>query len=317
MHLKSHSECYALKLNTTQHLLIGANSRTEMVRWLRHLIAVKYHIYKPIIIPGTQRMIPWSNNSPKDHSIQVEYYYKDKYKAFESCCYERKKTSQVDVWVLQQISDLTAGKPGRHSSAWGSHFALVNDDSTVTVHWSVCGCSWKCVGVCSWVLFGTLHHTAAQLRARKKVGQTKGRPEVTGSTLETSTHRCVCVPIHLNRCTHIHEQTDRCTPSSQAASHLGDSYFRKERSIRTQFACSSPPCLLCYLLPLAFLVTTTLFFSFLRQHNTSHRFHPRFNLGNSPNLSTLFHPLCVFLFPPCTLSCVTPESRLADKVTVS
>lgn len=47
----------------------------------------------------------------------MEYYYEGNDKAFESCCYEMEKTYPLDVWVLEQIADLTAGKPGRHSSA--------------------------------------------------------------------------------------------------------------------------------------------------------------------------------------------------------
>ena len=44
----------------------------------------------------------------------MEYYYEGDDKMLESCCYER---YPLDVWVLEQIADLTAGEPGRHPIA--------------------------------------------------------------------------------------------------------------------------------------------------------------------------------------------------------
>lgn len=62
-------------------------------------------------------LICLSNNALKDQSIQVGYYYEGNDKAFESCHYEIQKTYPMDVWVLEKIADLTAGKAGRRTSA--------------------------------------------------------------------------------------------------------------------------------------------------------------------------------------------------------
>lgn len=43
----------------------------------------------------------------------MEYYYECNDKTSESCCYKMVKTYLVDVWVLEQIADFTAGKTGR------------------------------------------------------------------------------------------------------------------------------------------------------------------------------------------------------------
>lgn len=104
---------------------------------------------------------------------------------------------------------------------------------------------------------GTLHHIAVQWRMHRKLRQTKVRPKLTGSmvgVLDAHSHS----DIHSNRCTYTHKQMDRHTPSFQQAPHLGDSYFRKEHSIRTHIASSSPPfllspCFLCSLLPYGLL----------------------------------------------------------------
>ena len=100
----------------------------------------------------------------------MEYYYEGNDKAFESYCYEIK--GEPIRWMYGCLSkSLTSlrAKPGRHTSARGSRLVLVNDDSTVMLHWSV----W-------WVLLEvevsrilTMHHTAAQWRT---LGRTKVRP---------------------------------------------------------------------------------------------------------------------------------------------
>lgn len=42
----------------------------------------------------------------------MEYYYEGNDKTFESRCCDIEKTYPMDVWVLEQIADLTAGRTG-------------------------------------------------------------------------------------------------------------------------------------------------------------------------------------------------------------
>lgn len=47
----------------------------------------------------------------------MEYYYEGSDETFESYCCEIERAYLLDLWVLEQIADLTAGKPERHSGA--------------------------------------------------------------------------------------------------------------------------------------------------------------------------------------------------------
>ena len=132
--------------------------------------------------------------------------------------------------------------------------------------------------------------------------------------------------------THIHTQTYTQTDARTHTSRWTDTHLPSSKHLIWVIAISgkntalghisppalppsySPPASSAPSFPMAFFVTTPL--SFLRQHCTSHWLYLVFNLDNFLNLLTLFHPLCVF-FPPRTLGCVTPESCIPDKVTVS
>lgn len=123
--------------------------------------------------------------------------------------------------------------------------------------------TWRGVGLSYWVMFGTARHTAALRRShRSRSDRRHGRC--------THTHICAIIikePWILNMRTGFLTQIDartsanRHTHSFQPASHLGDSYFRKEHSIRTNTASSSTlyaPSATPF--PLAFLFTALLLF---------------------------------------------------------
>ncbi len=167
------------------------------------------------------------------------------------------------------------------------------------------------------------HCTALRLGREHtgRVGRTKGRPKLTGSTVDAHAHTRRRGFMHLNRCTYIHKQTDRHLPSSQ---HL--IWVIAISGKNTALGHTSPPALPpfysphlpCSLLPSGLPRHHSSPLSFLRQHYTSRRFQPVFNLDNFPNLlfQPSLRPLCAS-FPPRTLGCVTLVSCLADKVTVS
>ncbi len=255
-------------------------------------------------------MICCSNTALKDQGIQVEYYYEGSDETFESRCYEIEKTYLLDVWVLEQIADLTAGRPGRHSSAWGSHLVLVTDDSTVMLQWSVGGYFWSC-GCLSWCL----GHCTTLRRSGEHTGggdRPRAGPKLTGSMVwtrvhtHTHTHTHRHGRMHLNRYTYIHKQTDTHLPPSQ---HL--IWVMAISGKNTALGHTSPPALPPFCsppaspapsFPLAFVTTPLLSLSLLRQHYTSHQFRPVFNLDNFPELPTLFSSLCASFYTPSHLA---------------
>lgn len=199
-------------------------------------------------------------------------------------------------WMYGCLSKLLTSlqaRQGGNSSAWGSNLVLVNDDSRVMVHWSVGGYL-RGLSVWYWVLFGTLHHTAAQRRTRRKAGQAKVRTKLTGSMVgETWIYALKQMHIF-----YIHKQIDRHTPSRQPAPQWADGYFRKEHSVRTHVAFSSAPfrrspCSLLSLWPSLSLLLCSLI------SVSAHHFQPVSNLDPIPNPPTLFESL-LWLFPsPC------------------
>lgn len=120
------------------------------------------------------------------------------------------------------------------------------------LHWSVGGYFWRCGGLVPSSVWDTAPKRSSVENARERwdrprAGLNWQEVWLTHTRAHTHTHT-------LNRCTYIHKQTDRHTPSFQLAPHLGDSYFRKEHSIRTHIASSSPP----FLLPLPSLLPPSL-----------------------------------------------------------
>lgn len=120
-----------------------------------------------------------------------------------------------------------------------------------------------------------------------------------------------CTYMHTDVDVHICKQT-----SFQQASHLGNSYFRKEHSIGTNTACSSayaPSASPAHPFPLAFLLTAPLLLSLPHLYISSSQ---TAFLANFLTFQPSFHPLFVS-FHPCTCGHVTTEACSADKVTVS
>lgn len=155
---------------------------------------------------------------------------------------------------------------------------------------------------CCWTVFGTLHHTAALRRTSREVGQAKVRTKLTGSTADALKQMHIL---------DVHKQMDRHTPSSQPAPHqaISGKNTALGHTLPPALPLSLPRSLLPHGLPRH--CSSPLYF--LCQHVVFNWFSIYIVLRTfQPFLS----PLCDY-FTPHTLGCVTLESRLSEKVTVS
>lgn len=161
------------------------------------------------------------------------------------------------------------------------------------------------MGVLYWVMFGTLHHNAAQRTAKVTQINTWQEIWLLHPDMHVYAYRCGCA----------HMQTDVHLPSSKHLIWVIAISGKNTASGQTlppalpsAYAPSASPAH-----PLAFLLTAPLLFSFPHLYISSSQ---TAFLANFLTFQPSFHLLFVS-FHPCTCGHVTTEACSADKLTVS